>query len=54
MKNASALAVNFTMLMMIGASIYNVLACRMTVQSRYHVKSNKKSPGKSRGAFTCD
>lgn len=41
MKNADVMVVNFTMLMMIDVSIYNVLACRMTVQSRYRARGKK-------------
>lgn len=53
MKNVSAQAVNFTMPMMIDVSIYNVLACRMTVQSRY--RANNKKPRKNPGILLiCD
>lgn len=47
MKNADVMAVNFTMPMMIGASIYNALVCWMTAQSRY--RANNKKPRKNPG-----
>lgn len=53
MKNADVMAVNFIMPMMIDVSIYNVLVCRMTVQSRY--RANNKKPRKNPGLLLiCD